>query len=398
MERAVKKMRTPAVWWLADDIPIATLQAKMHAAHVASSYGASPAFALANCAGWLYGTLRDVTLGDVRAWLGAVLCVDDTPRVPAWNDGASARALVLHDVAFSNESLEQYGTAAEGRNAAFNAAIDRAAPRGLLCWLDMALPMYSKARVMPLAYVGVLHAHAENKPRFRVLSIFRRQLAVARPTSAKVNIAATATTTQTPSAIAQRYNAAAARLGRPLLHLLAEQPSGETFFSGKWMCGNDYRNKSTYHGAYPASLLDRYDEMLPTRQQKRGARILHLFSGSLEASPDYIRLDAVRDAELRGNAEHLVALADGKTFDVIFADPPYSLPDAVTYKNAALVDRARVLDACARVLAPGGWLVWLDCVTWSHVAVPPALRVAGLVTLIRSTNHRFRLITFFYKA
>lgn len=401
--QAEKKSRTTspadaaAAWWLTSSLSVAEIQSRICAAH-AQTHGGRVDYVVTSNAGWIYGTFDDVSLDGVLAWISSVTCYG-----VAWNATQSDASVVAHNVSFSDESLEQYGNVSgeRGRTTEFNAAVDLALPNGLVFWLDMVLPMYSKARVMPLAYVGVLLGASENKPRFRVLSIFRRQQAVDRPRAVRATAttltSAESTTSDAVAAVAARYNRAAAIDGRPPLHLSADA-HGRTVFSGKWMCGNDYRNKTTYHGAYPASLLERYETMLPTRGRARGERVLHIFSGSLPCSKDYIRLDAVQEAELRGNAESLATLAGERAFDIIFADPPYSLPDAIVYKNAALVDRSRVLAACAHVLAPGGWLVWLDCVTWSQIVVPPTLRIAGLVTLIRSTNHRFRLITFFHKS
>jgi len=58
--------------------------------------------------------------------------------------------------------------------------------------------------------------------------------------------------------------------------------------------------------------------------------------------------------------------------------------------------RAAVLDQCAIVLKSRGLVFWLDCVAVSEVAVA-SLSVVGYMSIIRSTNHRFRMVTIYRK-
>ena len=79
-------------------------------------------------------------------------------------------------------------------------------------------------------------------------------------------------------------------------------------------------------------------------------------------------------------------------FDLVLADPPYSKEDAAVY-GTSMPSIRHVIGALRRVCKPGGNLVWLDqkwpmhrksdWKTWGHIG------------LVRSTNHRMRLVTMF---
>ena len=162
--------------------------------------------------------------------------------------------------------------------------------------------------------------------------------------------------------------------------------SDKDWLLGQWCMGNDYRGFG-YYGAYPPSYLRRVLSMFP---EPRG-RVLHLFSGSLPPGL-YVRLDLRSNVstDVRGHAELLPFQSE--SFDLILADPPYSDEDAARY-GTCLIDRRKVFAACSRVLRPGGHLVWLDMV---HPMYRKAdLRLWGEIGITRSTNHRYRIATFF---
>lgn len=158
------------------------------------------------------------------------------------------------------------------------------------------------------------------------------------------------------------------------------------WLSATWMLGNDYRG-SGFYGAYPPGYLKRMAPLFA------GApRILHLFSGSLPPGP-YTRVDALRPAEFNIDAEHQLLTTFGPAaFDLIYADPPYSPQDAERY-GTKMISRRKVMAQCHSVLAPGGDLAWMDIIlpmyrsdNWIHW---------GNITIIRSTNHRVRLVSLF---
>ena len=187
-----------------------------------------------------------------------------------------------------------------------------------------------------------------------------------------------------PKDMAAAYNAEWPE--RPHLHYEAG------WLHGTWMIGNDYRNVTRFYGAYPRSLLNRYQVMF----ESDGPRILHLFSGSLPPG-DYTRFDLVQPAEVQGDAHELYRTLKAKglvPMDLIYADPPYSQDDAKKY-GTPMVDRRKVVHECHKVLARGGLLVWLD------VQVPQyrkdEFKHFGTIAVIRSTNQRIRMVSVFRK-
>lgn len=142
-------------------------------------------------------------------------------------------------------------------------------------------------------------------------------------------------------------------------------------------------------GAYPASYLERIMTMFCDRKN-----VLHLFSGSLPPG-DYLRFDMLQPAEVNGDAHNLSSYFKRKKFDLVLADPPYSGEDAERY-GTPMVNRNKVVKECAKILHPGGYLVWLDCVLPMYRK--DEFKYVGTIGLIRSTNHRFRIVSIFKKA
>jgi len=181
------------------------------------------------------------------------------------------------------------------------------------------------------------------------------------------------------AARAARYNLA--HPDWPPLHV-----SGRWLY-GIWMLGNDYRG-SGFYGSYPPGYLRRVMTMFPDVD---AARVLHLFSGALPPDTPGTRLDIQGEADIIGDAHRLSECAPGP-WDLILADPPYSCEDSVHY-GTPMVDRNRVVRECAKVIAPGGWLVWLDQV-WPMFR-KDALHFCGTIGVFRSTNHRYRMVGLF---
>jgi hypothetical protein len=159
---------------------------------------------------------------------------------------------------------------------------------------------------------------------------------------------------------------------------------------GTWVMGNDYRVRSTYYGGYPAGYLRRIKALFPDKNNT-----LHLFSGrvdtavfpgkTVDINPDN-GADYVDDAQSLEN----VPLED---FDLVLADPPYSVEDAEHYQTT-MVKRNKVMSALSR-LARGAHVVWLD-------QVLPMYRkrdfsTVAYIGMVKSTNHRFRVVTIFEK-
>jgi len=165
--------------------------------------------------------------------------------------------------------------------------------------------------------------------------------------------------------------------------------SGDGRICGVWIMGNDYRVKSTFYGGYPAGYLRRVRALFPEKQA-----VLHLFSGRVDTetmpgktvdinsdlAPDY-----VDDAQTLTQ----VPLED---FDLVLADPPYSVEDADHYQTT-MVKRNVVMRVLGQRLRPGSHVVWLDQVLPMYRK--DSLSLYGVIGMVKSTNHRFRVVSIF---
>lgn len=189
---------------------------------------------------------------------------------------------------------------------------------------------------------------------------------------------------------------------------------------GTWCIGACYANPNKLYGAYPRGYLARVHSMFPDARS-----ILHVFSGGLtlgvaRAEANAIEPEAFNNCHRCGDLHHdelcvdieLVDLRGPEQgryptwqgdvlampaewagrFDLVLADPPYSAADAETY-GTSMPKRGAVTQALRRVTRPGGVLVWLDVVWPMHRKAQ--WRTFGHVGLVRSTNHRMRLVSFF---
>lgn len=157
---------------------------------------------------------------------------------------------------------------------------------------------------------------------------------------------------------------------------------------GTWIMGNDYRVKSAYYGGYPAGYLRRMKALFPDKR-----RVLHLFSGKVEldALPgDTVDINRRLKPTYVDDAQtlHQVPL---EQYDLILADPPYSVEDAERYQTT-MVKRNSVMRALQRVMA-GTHIVWLDQVLPMYRK--DAFAIDGVIGMVKSTNHRFRVATIF---
>lgn len=168
---------------------------------------------------------------------------------------------------------------------------------------------------------------------------------------------------------------------------------------GEWQFGQDFRNTSSYYGAFPGNFLVRLGALFPEYAIQpgvlpMGGRVLHAFSGSLAAGP-YDRCDihspAPMEPEYQCDVRDLPARVS-EPYAFIIADPPYSDEDAKKYKAPPL-DRGASTAALAEVTCVGGFLCWLDTV-WPMYR-KDLWRDAGHIYVLRSTNHRVRLLTIF---
>lgn len=164
--------------------------------------------------------------------------------------------------------------------------------------------------------------------------------------------------------------------------------AGDGRVVGTWIMGNNYRVRSGYYGGYPAGYLRRVKALFPDKRQ-----VLHLFSGAVDLRVfpgDTVDVNAVLRPTFVDDAQTLlsVPLSD---YDLVLADPPYSIEDAERYQ-VTMVKRNKVMRALRR-LTPGAHVVWLDQVLPMYRK--DSFDIEAVVGLIRSTNHRFRVITVF---
>lgn len=162
---------------------------------------------------------------------------------------------------------------------------------------------------------------------------------------------------------------------------------------GVWMIGNNYQSKIGYYGEYPPGYLARIMCLFPDVGTHE---ILHLFSGSLGKGivGDTFDINPEFNPTYVGDATYLSDKVT-KRYRLILADPPYSEEDAAHY-GTCLVNRNKVVAQCAEILEPCGYLVWLDQVLPMYRK--KELTLIGTIGVIRSTNHRVRMVFIWQKA
>ena len=166
--------------------------------------------------------------------------------------------------------------------------------------------------------------------------------------------------------------------------------AGDKRVVGTFIMGNNYQVKSSYYGGYPVGYLKRIKALFPDKK-----KALHLFSGmvDLEAFPgDTVDINKKLKPTYVDNAQTLEKVTLNK-YDIVMCDPPYSIEDSVHY-GTTMIKRNKVMKALQRT-SPGCHIVWLD-------QVLPMYRkdffaVEAVIGMVKSTNHRFRVITIFRK-
>src|SRR5687767_7314450 len=99
---------------------------------------------------------------------------------------------------------------------------------------------------------------------------------------------------------------------------------------GTWIMGNNYRVKTGYYGGYPAGYLKRIAALFPERR-----RVLHVFSGQVDlaAMPgDTVDCNAALKPTYIADAHSLRGVPLDR-YDLVLADPPYSVEDAERYQT-----------------------------------------------------------------
>jgi hypothetical protein len=176
-----------------------------------------------------------------------------------------------------------------------------------------------------------------------------------------------------------------------LLPLVVGQFVNRDFLHGFWFVSGG--NISDFYGSYQVNYLDRINSMFPDK-----TKVVHLFSGSLPPSPDYVRVGkdftGKYKSDFECDAHELSSYLPFKP-DLIFADPPYSIQDSDNY-GCSMVNREKVLNECILVLQPNGFIVWMD--TAMPLFNKSLINWAGTINYLRSTGNRYRDIVLFQKA
>lgn len=163
---------------------------------------------------------------------------------------------------------------------------------------------------------------------------------------------------------------------------------GDGRISGTFIMGQNYTVKSGYYGGYPAGYLRRVKALFPEKTS-----VLHLFSGRVDtvAFPgDTVDIRPELNPTWLVSAETL----DGvllPCYDLVLADPPYSVEDCEHY-GTPMVNRNKVMQALTG-LNPGSHVVWLDQALCMYRK--DQWRIVGCIGMLKSTNHRFRMIVIF---
>jgi hypothetical protein len=160
---------------------------------------------------------------------------------------------------------------------------------------------------------------------------------------------------------------------------------------GIWIMGNDYRVKSGYYGGYPAGYLRRIAALFPDKKN-----VLHVFSGKVDTSAmpgDTVDCNPAMKPTWHADAHDLSNVPLTK-YDLVLADPPYSIEDADRYQTT-MVKRNVVMRSLAAGLSEGAHVIWLDQVLPMYRK--DEWRVEGVIGMVKSTNHRFRVVTIFRK-
>lgn len=170
---------------------------------------------------------------------------------------------------------------------------------------------------------------------------------------------------------------------------LAVGDDGRLF--GVWVMGNNYQVASGYYGGYPHGFLRRVRSLFPDKQ-----RILHLFSGRVDLSElpgDTVDINAANTPTYVDDAQSL-SCVPLEQYDLVLCDPPYSVEDCDHYQTS-MIKRNKVMQALGSRLPDGAHVVWLDQVLPMYRK--DQFSVEGYIGVVKSTNHRFRVLSIFRK-
>jgi 16S rRNA G966 N2-methylase RsmD len=125
-------------------------------------------------------------------------------------------------------------------------------------------------------------------------------------------------------------------------------------------------------------------------------KTLHLFSGKVDTTTfpgDTVDLNPATQPTYVDDAQTLTNVPL-ESYDLVLADPPYSVEDAEHYQTT-MVKRNKVMQALGQRLPADAHVVWLDQVLPMYRK--DQFSVDAVIGMVKSTNHRFRVVTVFRK-
>lgn len=150
--------------------------------------------------------------------------------------------------------------------------------------------------------------------------------------------------------------------------------SGNGQIVGTWVMGNAYGKE----GDYPAGYVRRVRSLFPDKQ-----RVLHVFSDGRDQLPgDYART-------VRGLNRKPI-----ESYDLVLCDPPYSRESA-NVRGSPKVQRQSAMRTLAARLPENARVAWLDQILPGYSR--SELEVEALIGVVKSSAHRFRVLTIFRK-
>lgn len=169
--------------------------------------------------------------------------------------------------------------------------------------------------------------------------------------------------------------------------IFVSEPDGRIV--GTWVMGQNYTVRSQYYGGYPHGYLKRIKALFPDKK-----KVLHLFSGMVDTKifpGDTVDINLENKPTYVDDAQTLKRVPVQR-YDLVMADPPYSVEDCEHYETS-MIKRNVVMRVLGGRLKRGAHVVWLDQVLPMYRKAE--FRIIGVIGMVKSTNHRFRVITIF---
>jgi hypothetical protein len=158
---------------------------------------------------------------------------------------------------------------------------------------------------------------------------------------------------------------------------------------GMWLIGNSYQKKTTLYGGFQGDILKRIAALMFDRK-----RVLHIFAGDVDLSVlpgDTLDIRPETNPTFCIDAETCAGV-DLSVYDLVVGDPPYSNSDAENY-GRCMINRNKVMATLGGGLSAGAYVVWLDQVLPMYRK--DQVKIETVIGIVGSTNHRFRVLTFF---